>query len=308
MKPIKIGIVGLGKIAQDQHIPTLQKSSAFELAGIASPENHLDGVPSFRDLASLSQGVPGLTAVAVCTPPQVRYAIARDALQRGFDVLLEKPPGISVTEVQALAEVARRHQRTLFAAWHSRYAPAVASARSFLLTHPIRRVAVSWKEDVRVWHPGQQWIWRAGGLGVFDPGINALSILTHIVPGALALTDAELQFPSNCATPIAARLLLKDLHGALMEVELDFRQQGPQTWDIVVEANEVSLLLSMGGKHLSIAGVPSDTPGTPEYQAMYAHFAHLVRARECDVDVAPLQLVADAFLCGQRIAVSPFVE
>ena len=92
VKPIKIGIVGLGKIAQDQHIPTLQKSSAFDLVGIASQENHLDGVPSFPDLASLSQGVPGLTAVAVCTPPQVRYAIARDALQRGFDVLLEKPP------------------------------------------------------------------------------------------------------------------------------------------------------------------------------------------------------------------------
>lgn len=308
VKPIKIGVIGLGKIAQDQHIPTLQSSSSFELVGIASLENQLDEVPNFRDLVSLAQGVPVLSAVAVCTPPQVRCAIAREALQMGLDVLLEKPPGISVSEVQALAQVALHHKRTLFAAWHSRYAPAVAAARSFLLTHPIRRAAICWKEDVRVWHPGQQWIWRAGGLGVFDPGINALSILTHIVPGTLALTDAELQFPRNCETPIAAKLSLSDLHGACMEVDLDFRQQGLQTWDIRVETDEASLILSMGGKHLSIAGVPSDTLGTPEYQAMYAHFAHLVSARECDVDVAPLRLVADAFLCGRRIEVAPFIE
>jgi D-galactose 1-dehydrogenase len=43
-------------------------------------------------------------------------------------------------------------------------------------------VNVIWREDVRVWHPGQDWIWQPGGLGVFDPGINALSIITHILP------------------------------------------------------------------------------------------------------------------------------
>ena len=34
------------------------------------------------------------------------------------------------------------------------------------------------------WHPGQEWIWQAGGFGVFDPGINALSIVTRILPRA----------------------------------------------------------------------------------------------------------------------------
>ena len=51
-------------------------------------------------------------------------------------------------------------------------------------------------------------IWQAGGLGVFDPGINALSILTHILPDRLAIQDAELSYPTNCQTPIAARLAL----------------------------------------------------------------------------------------------------
>jgi D-galactose 1-dehydrogenase len=308
MTPIKIGIVGFGKIAHDQHVPAIQSNDAFELVGVADIRTQLSGVPRFGDLESLATGMPDLVAVAVCTPPQVRYEIARNALERGLHVLLEKPPGISVSEVQALAEIANRNQLALFTSWHSRYAPAVAPARALISTRQVRRVTISWKEDVRVWHPGQRWIWRAGGLGVFDPGINALSILTHILPGPLALTEAELHVPSNCETPIAAWLSLRTSHGAPIEMELDFRQPGPQTWDIAIDSNEGPLTLSMGGKRLSVADVPAASEDTSEYRALYARFAELVRTRRCDVDIAPLQLVADAFLCGRRIEETPFVE
>lgn len=308
MTPIKIGIVGLGKIARDQHIPAIRSSDAFELAGAADVRTDLSDLPSFASLESLAEGVPGLAAVALCTPPQVRSEIARQALERGFHVLLEKPPGISVSEVQMLAEIAARKKLTLFTSWHSRHAPAVERARSWIATRQIRRVTVSWKEDVRVWHPGQQWIWRAGGLGVFDPGINALSILTHIIPGPLALRDADLHTPSNCETPIAARLTLSNVHGVPIGMELDFRQQGPQTWNILVDSDEGVLTLSMGGKRLNIAGAAVDVDDTPEYWRLYAQFAHLVRARRSDVDIAPLQLVADAFLCGRRIEEPAFIE
>ena len=92
--------------------------------------------------------------------------------------MLEKPPGATLSEVQALVELAERQNVALFASWHSREAAAVESARHWLGSRHLRKVRVSWKEDVRVWHPGQTWIWKAGGFGVFDPGINALSILT----------------------------------------------------------------------------------------------------------------------------------
>ncbi len=161
---------------------------------------------------------------------------------------------------------------------------------------------------MRVWHPGQRWIWRAGGLGVFDPGINALSILTRILPGALVLQDAELSFPSNCETPIAAQLRLVDPQGARAHVELDFLQTGPQTWDIVVATDAGRLSLSLGGRTMAVDDRPVPIVESAEYANLYAHFAELVRGRQLDVDVAPLQLVADAFLCGRRIEVEEFVE
>ena len=307
MAPIKFALVGLGKIARDEHIPAVRANKAFELTAVASPHHKLEGLPNFGDLAALIAGAPDVTAVALCTPPQVRYGIARQALQAGLHVLLEKPPGVTVSEVVALAEIARQKDLTLFASWHSRHARAVEPARNWLKERRIRRITVTWKEDVRVWHPGQTWIWKAGGLGVFDPGINALSILTRIVPGAWLLKDANLAFPQNCATPIAASLLLEA--GEIpAQVDLDFLQTGPQTWSIDIETDSGRLELSMGGKDLTLDGqVMSTAPGA-EYPALYAHFAELVHNRRSDVDIAPLQLVADAFLCGRRTEVAAFVE
>jgi D-galactose 1-dehydrogenase len=308
MAKIKIAIVGLGKIARDQHVPALAASDAFELAGVASPHNKLDGVPSYGDIQALLQAVPDIAAVALCTTPQVRYETALYALKRGLHVLLEKPPGVTVSEVLALAGLAAEKNAALFASWHSRHAPAVEPARSWLAGRGIRNVTVNWKEDVRVWHPGQSWIWKAGGLGVFDPGINALSILTRIIPSALVLKHAELSYPGNCDTPIAARLLLTDTNGAPVRMELDFLHGGAPQWDIDVETDSGRLSLSKGGGEMRVDDEPLLPLQGKEYPDLYARFADLVRGRIVDVDVSPLQLVADAFLCGQRTEVEPFVE
>jgi D-galactose 1-dehydrogenase len=308
MTKIRIAIVGLGKIARDQHVPALAASDAFELVAVASPRSRLDGVPNFPDLESLLQALPDINAVTLSTTPQVRYDTARFALDRGLHVLLEKPPSVTVSETLALAALAGERNVSLFASWHSRHAPAVEPARRWLGGRAIRAVQVAWKEDVRVWHPGQTWIWKAGGLGVFDPGINALSILTRILPGTLALQAAELFYPRNCETPIAASLALNGSRGVPVRIELDFRHAGPAHWDIDVDTDSGRLSLCRGGSVMKVDDAPPDTPAGAEYPALYAHFAQLVRRRTVDVDVAPLQLVADAFLCGRCIDVEPFVE
>ncbi|MEP6885985.1 MAG: Gfo/Idh/MocA family oxidoreductase [Gammaproteobacteria bacterium] len=308
MSKIKIAIVGLGKIARDQHVPSISASRDFELIAVASPHHSLDNMPSYQNIEALLHAVPDVEAVALCTTPQVRFDIARYALEHGKHVLLEKPPGVTVSEVRALTDIAQRAGVVLFASWHSRFAQAVEPARAWLAARKIAGVTINWKEDVRIWHPGQPWIWKAGGLGVFDPGINALSILTRLVPGALALKDATLYFPSNCQTPIAAQLSLCDPNGMSTRVELDFLQTGVQTWNIDVDTDAGRLSLTMGGTIMTVEGTPVPTPQASEYGTLYAHFGQLVRARHSDVDYSPLQLVADAFLCGRRIDVEPFVE
>ncbi|KND60247.1 putative oxidoreductase ydgJ [Candidatus Burkholderia verschuerenii] len=296
----KLAVVGIGKIARDQHLPAIAAQPGFELVACASRNASVDGVRNYPDLDALLAAEPDIDAVSLCAPPQVRYAQALAALDAGKHVMLEKPPGASVSEVLALRDIARLRGCTLFASWHSRAASAVEPAREWLASRRVRAVEVRWKEDVRRWHPGQQWIWEPGGLGVFDPGINALSIVTRILPREIALRAATLTIPTDTATPIAAVLDCLDTGGAPVRAFFDWRHGPVEEWAIDVETDNGRLEIREGGKRLSIDGRAVELGAEREYPALYERFHALVAKKEEDVDVRPLQIVADAFLLGKH--------
>jgi len=308
VSPLRVAIVGFGKIARDQHVPAIAATEGVELTAIASRNASLAGVPHVTTLEQLLRDGPPVDAVALCTPPQVRRAQAAIALAAGKHVMLEKPPGATVAEIKPLVTAAMAAQRTLFATWHSRFAPAVEPARQLLAGRQVTAVRISWKEDVRVWHPGQAWIWQPGGLGVFDPGINALSILTRILPQPLFVTSADLAFPVNRDAPIAASLSLSDAEGLPITAEFDFRQTGPQSWDIHLDTDGGPVTLSSGGARLTAAGNLLVDLAEAEYAGLYRRFLELTATGETDVDLAPLQIVADTFLLGRRRTVEPFED
>jgi D-galactose 1-dehydrogenase len=306
-----IAIIGIGKITQDQHLPVIAKNPAFRLAATVSQRGlKQEGVPSFRTPAELYAAMPEVEVVAICTPPGVRHAIARAALDAGKHVLLEKPPAPTTAELDDLIGHAARCGRVLFATWHSQYNAAVDAARDRLKGRKIRSLAIEWKEDVRRWHPGQEWIWDAGNFGVFDPGINALSILTKIAPAPFFVKSAELAYPANRDTPIAASLVFSSLasesESSKLVAEFDWRQEGEQSWNIDIATDKEALRLTHGGSKFFVNGALAREAPMEEYEGIYQHFAELLDAKKSAVDHAPLQLVADAFLVGRRVETSSF--
>ncbi|MDE1149744.1 MAG: Gfo/Idh/MocA family oxidoreductase [Azospirillaceae bacterium] len=304
--PVILGLVGVGKIARDQHLPAIAADGRFRLQAVASRHATVDGVPSYHDIGQMLDAEGDITAVSLCTPPQGRHDLARQALERGCHVMLEKPPGATLAEIDDLRHAAERAGRTLFATWHSRFAPAVEPARAWLADKTLRSVKVDWREDVRHWHPGQEWIWEPGGLGVFDPGINALSILTRLLPRPVFVDQAVLRFPSNRQTPVAADLKLRDEGGLPITVGFDWLQTGPQTWNIEVETDPGTLLLTHGGARLYRDGQEVLNEKEAEYPRLYDRFARLIAEGRSDVDISPLRLVSDAFLSGRRELVEEF--
>ncbi len=303
--PIRLGLVGIGKIARDQHLPAIAAGGRFLLVATASPHATLLDTPNHADIDALLRAGHDLHAVSLCTPPSGRFGIAAAAIDAGLHVMLEKPPGATVSEVVELVRRARAAGVTLFATWHSRETAGVDAARAWLATRSIRSVAIEWREDIRVWHPGQGWILAAGGFGVFDPGINALSIATTILPEALRITGSALHIPANRGAPIAASLAMT--HGADTPVtaEFDFLRTGPQSWDITVDTDNGVLRLTEGGRRLTIDVTPTVDSRNEEYPRLYQRFADLIAAGDSDVDLRPLQLVADAFLLGRTIRTAP---
>jgi D-galactose 1-dehydrogenase len=308
MPSTKLAIVGVGKIVRDQHLPAIASNPDFNLIATASRHGTVEGIPSYGTIDALLEAVPELEAVSLCMPPQYRYEAAHKALMAGKHVFLEKPPGATLSEVQDLVRIADSKGLSLFASWHSRYAPAVEAAKSFLASTKLNSVHVIWKEDVRHWHPNQAWIWQAGGLGVFDPGINALSIITHILPRALFITKATLEFPENRDAPIAADIHFADVTGLDVHAEFDWHQTGKQSWDIVAETDAGQMVLSEGGAKLSINGELKFAEPEREYPALYERFAEIIKAKQSDVDLAPLTHVADAFLLGRHKFVDSFYD
>lgn len=304
--PIRLGIVGIGKIVRDQHLPALAKNGDYQLVAATSPHSKVEGIQNFTTIEEMLASVE-LDAVSLCMPPQVRHRAAHAALEAGKHVFLEKPPGATVSEVEDLKALAAMRGVSLFASWHSRYAPAVEAARAFLAKTKIRSAAIDWKEDVRRWHPNQDWIWRAGGFGIFDPGINALSIATHILP-PMFVTSSTLAFPENRDAPIAANIGFSMSTGQPVTAVFDWRQTGPQTWNITADTEAGQMLLSSGGAKLAIDGRVVHEEPEMEYPMLYRRFAELVRAGRSDADVAPLQHVADAFMLGKRTVVEAFFD
>ncbi len=302
---IPVALVGIGKIARDQHVPAIGASPDFTLAAAVSRHETLEGVPNFTSLETFLKDGPA-AAVSLCVPPRVRTAMAVQALAAGRDVLLEKPPAATLGEVEVLLAAAEAAGRTLFATWHSRFAPAVGAAKAWLAGREVRSAAIVWREDVRRWHPGQAWIWEAGGFGVFDPGINALSILTEVLSGPFLVGDATLTFPANRAMPIAATLGLAGGGGFPVTVELDWRQEGPQTWEITVVTSTGQLTLVDGGAAMRLDGTEVSREPEQEYPAIYRRFADLIRSGASDVDASPLRICADAFLLGNRVIADAF--
>jgi D-galactose 1-dehydrogenase len=308
---IRIGVVGLGQVARARHLPAIAGDPAFRLAGLAS----LGGGPGVAGLevhgdhhAMLASCA--LDAVAICTPPAARFAIARDVLRAGKHVLLEKPPAATMGEAEALVALAAREGRVLFATWHSQCNEAVEAARRFLAGRRVAALRIDWSEDFRRFHPDQDWIWQADGLGVFDMGINALSVVSRLFADPPFVRSAELHVAANHAAPISAVLRLGSPDGdAPMEVRMDWSHRGEHQRELRIETTcgHRLELLDSGGRLVVDGAVVVDRPRA-EYAFLYARFAALLREGRGEADLAPLRMTLDALATGRRTRLPPFAD
>ncbi len=296
-----ICLIGIGKIAVDQHVPSIAASEDWGLAATVSRSGTVQGVPAFTDFDQMLAETD-IPVISLCLPPVPRFAYAAKAIAAGRHVMLEKPPGATLAEVHALQNMAAEKGVTLFATWHSRMARGVAAAKAFLAGKTVTKGHITWKEDVRRWHPGQEWVFEPGGMGVFDPGINALSILTEVLPAPIHLQEATLHFPENRQTPIAAQL---QFSGGI-SADFDWRQEGDQIWEMTLQAGDDRVDLKDGGNRCLINGDEAPQAALDEYPALYARMAELVKTDNSDVDLTPMVHVSDAMTLGRRETVAAF--
>ncbi|TDL79477.1 Gfo/Idh/MocA family oxidoreductase [Palleronia sediminis] len=302
----KIALAGIGKIARDAHVPALSDSPDWELAATISRHNSLDGIDAYEGIDAFLEARPDIDTVSLALPPGPRLDYAFKALRAGRHVMLEKPPGRTVTEARALLEAAREAGVTLYASWHSRQGGAVARAAEIVAEHGARHIEIDWREDVRAHHPDQDWVWDAGNLGVFDPGINAFSIVARMLGRAPWPVSAVLTYPQGRETPITAEIALAEAGGARIDCRLDWRWTGEDVWTVEAQTGAGLLRLTDSGGRLFLDGTEQEVGETAEYPLVYETLARLVAEGESEVDLAPLQIAADCFLLARHERGEPF--
>lgn len=136
MNQLRVGIIGVGGIAQDRHIPALLELGEKVLLTAVSDVNEVRvqevaatyRIPyTFTDYNNLFQEVD---AVIICTPNKFHAEIAVAALEAGVHVLCEKPMAMTVKECEAMLDASKKSGKLLSIAYHYRHTDAARVAKS----------------------------------------------------------------------------------------------------------------------------------------------------------------------------------
>lgn len=208
-KPIPIGIVGLGWVATNRHIPSLLRDPRFRITGVAD-RNGLIAETWGRRLGvpySASGAIGDITwledaeAVDVATAPMAHYALVREALIAGKHVITEKPFAISLEEGRDLVMQAESNRRVLSIVHNFQFASAVTRLEHDLsngVIGPIRAiVATQWG------NPGRRlpsWYDQLPGGLFYDESPHLLYLIKRLTPGALSLENVD-----ACASTLGHR-------------------------------------------------------------------------------------------------------
>jgi predicted dehydrogenase len=138
-QPFRIGVAGAGSWSAIAHIPAVIESPFAVLAGIADPDparlkatGDLFGVAlrcsTHRELIQLGQ----LDALIIATPHTTHYPLARDALDAGLHVLVEKPFTVRSSDARELISRATQQDLNIVVGYTTQFTPAAILAHEMV--------------------------------------------------------------------------------------------------------------------------------------------------------------------------------
>ena len=253
---------------------------------------------------------PTIDAVALCTPPQVRQRPGGDGAGRRQACACWKSRRAPPWPRSSRCSLPRgRRGARCLPTWHSRYAPAVEPARQ-LLAGRADQFGPDHLEGRRAGLASRAGLDLGAGRARRVRSRHQCAVDPDPYPAAAPvrhLGRSCISRQSRCAD--RRQPCVVDAQGLQIAAEFDFRQTGPQSWDIEIETDGGPVTFSHGGRKLRVGDRQHvDAAQGRISRRSIAASVELAVSGDSDVDLAPLQLVADAFLLGRRRTVEPFED
>jgi predicted dehydrogenase len=245
---LRVGLLGLGAIAQVVHLPVLHSLEGVTLAGVCDVDRSKAtaiadrfGIPrvyqSDDDVFKDSE----LDAVAICTPSYLHHTQAIAALQGNKHVLVEKPLAISADDANDVLKAAEGSGKTLMVAMNNRYRPDIQALRPFVKGGELGNIFLlrgAWlNRKVRLVRP----TWRhrkqtAGGGAMMDLGVQTLDLAMWFIDFPQASSVFAHMHPGEgMEVEDSAAVIVRLQNGAAVSLSL--------SWSLVAERDRHYLRL-----------------------------------------------------------------
>ncbi len=204
-KPLRVGVVGCGRVAASRHLPALTTLRGAEVVALADQDaTRLKSVgDQFRvsarypDVRTLLDKTP-VEVIAVCVPAAFHAEVALAALEAGKHVFIEKPLAVDLDEADRIGERAMRSNSKILMAFNFRWHRLILQARALLRqgivgdVETVRSVFASAHEAPSEWQKRRS----SGGGALFDQAIHLFDLWRFLLE-----TEVEEVFASTRSGP-----------------------------------------------------------------------------------------------------------
>ena len=190
--PIGVAVVGTG-FGQKIHIPGFQHHSRTEVVAVYNPD--LGKAKAIADSHNIRYAynkldkilaLPEVNAVSISTPPFLHYEMAKEALEAGKHLLLEKPMAMNAGQVKELYHLANQKNLVAIADFEFRFVPAWQLLAEYLQQGYVgnkRLIKIDWIVTSRA-NPERPWNWYArndmGGGALGAVGSHAFDYISWL--------------------------------------------------------------------------------------------------------------------------------
>lgn len=270
--PLRVGVIGTGGVAHLHAAALTGRDDAVVVAAIDTDADRAHafaeqyGIPlsgtSFADL-------PEVDVLHLCTPPGVHAEQAEAAFALGAHVVVEKPPALSLAEVDRMIALADAADRRLAVVFQQRTGTAAAHVRGLLRSGALGRPLVArcdtlWYRDDDYFAAPWRGRWETEGGGTtFGHGIHQLDLLAHLLGDVAEVTGQAWRTGREIETEDVSTAVLRFASGVVASVltsAVSPRQSSSIRIDTERATVELEHLYGHGHAHWRITPAPHIDP------------------------------------------------
>jgi predicted dehydrogenase len=141
---IEVGLIGFGLAGRAFHAPVIRAVPGLHLTAILqrSGAEAAELYSDVRIVRSMNEllAIPGIRLVVIATPNETHYPLARQCLEAGRDVVVDKPFTTSLEEAVSLVQIAKSAKRLLTVYQNRRYDGDFQAIRQLVAAGTLGRI------------------------------------------------------------------------------------------------------------------------------------------------------------------------